>query len=114
MTTLPTLIINLIYLVPTNSLPVVITDSPVLGTGTNPIAIEEDYTPLGSAYNPIMIYIKEDYNRSGFTILVLTKIPIYEDLEKSQAPRQLYINHTPSNYRSTSYRDRKDRSERVS
>lgn len=74
--------------------------------------IEEDYAPLGSAHNPIIIHVEEDYDRSGLTILVPTKSPLCEDPEKSQAPRQSYVNHARTNLKSTSHGDRKDESER--
>lgn len=74
MTTLTMLIVNLKYLVPMKP--------PDLGTGTNPIIIEEDCAPLGSALNPINV---ED---SGNPILAPTKSPACEDLGKSQAPNR--------------------------
>lgn len=78
MTTLSMLIVNFKYLVPIKP--------PDLGTGTNPIVIEEDCAPLGSALNPINV--EEDSRNS---ILAPTKSPACEDLGKSQAPKQFTI-----------------------
>lgn len=112
MTTLIVLIANLTYLVPANSPTGVISDLPVPGTATNPILIEEDYAPLGSKRNPIMIHVEEGYNYSGISTLAPTESPVYEHPEKSQAPRQSYVNHALSNYEPTSHGYRKGESKR--
>lgn len=106
------LIANLTYLVPANSPTVAIQGLAVPGTATNPIVIEEDYAPLGSARNPIMVHVKEGYNYSGIPTLAPTKSPVYGHPERSQAPRESYVNHALSDYESTSHGYRKDGSER--
>ncbi|KAJ5249417.1 hypothetical protein N7524_011733 [Penicillium chrysogenum] len=98
--------------VPANSPTVVIPDLPVPGTATNPILIEEDYAPLGSKRNPIMIHVEEGYNYSGISTLAPTESPVYEHPEKSQAPRQSYVNHALSNYEPTSHGYRKGTQQR--